>query len=167
MSSSHLTNSALLVADTSPLLALARIDCLYCLTRLFTRVCVTQSVLTECLAKPERADARAVQAALDSGWLVLVPDSPVRPFLSHLDRGEQTALEYALVEIAVVLTDERLGRLAAKAHHIKVIGAPGVLLLAKHKGLLSLIRPKLTELVASGYFLSDVLVAQILELADE
>lgn len=85
----------------------------------------------------------------------------------HLDRGEQTALEYALVEQATVLIDERLGRLAAKAHQLNMIGAPGVLLLAKRKGLLPALKPTLRELIASGYFLSDALVAQILGLANE
>jgi predicted nucleic acid-binding protein len=167
MSLSNLRTNQLLVADTSPLLALARVDFLEPLSQLFTQVCVTQSVLAECLVKPERADAQRVQAALNAGWLVPVIDPQVRASLLHLDHGEQTALEYALVEQATVLIDERLGRLAAKVHHLKMIGAPGVLLLAKRKGLLPVVKPKLHELIASGYFLSNVLVAQILELANE
>lgn len=167
MNSHNSTTNQLLVADTSPLLALARIDFLQLLTRLFTRICVTESVLAECLIKPERLDAQRVQTALNSGWLLTVVDPSVRTTLLHLDRGEQTALEYALLENAVVLIDERLGRAAAKAHNLKMIGAPGVLLLAKHKGLLPSIRPPLNELINSGYFLSDELVAQVLALADE
>lgn len=167
MSSNNLTINQLLVADTSPLLALARVDFLLPLSKLFAQVCVTQSVLVECLLKPERADAQRVQAALNAGWLTPVADPPVRTSLLHLDRGEQTALEYALLEQATVLIDERLGRLAAKAHHLKMIGAPGVLLMAKRKGLLPAVKPKLHQLIVSGYFLSDALVAQILELANE
>ena len=167
MNSNNLTTNQLLVADTSPLLALARVDFLVPLSELFSQICVTQSVLAECLAKPERADAQRVQVALNAGWLLAVADPQVRASLLHLDRGEQTALEYALVEVATVLIDERLGRLAAKAHHLRIIGAPGVLLLAKRKGLLPVIKPKLHELIASGYFLSDALIAQILEVANE
>lgn len=167
MNSNNLTTNQLLVADTSPLLALARVDFLAPLSKLFTQVFVTQSVLAECLVKPDRADAQRVQAALNTGWLVPVVDPQVRASLLHLDRGEQTALECALVEHATVLIDERSGRLAAKAHHLKMIGAPGVLLLAKRKGLLPAVKPKLHELIASGYFLSDALVAQVLELANE
>lgn len=167
MNSNNLTTNQLLVDDTSPLLALARVDFLEQLSQLFTQVCVTQSVLAECLVKPERAEAQYVQVALDAGWLVPVVDPQVRASLLDLDRGEQTALEYALLEQATVLIDERLGRLVAKALHLKMIGAPGVLLLAKRKGLLSAVKPKLQELISSGYFLSDALVAQILELANE
>ncbi|AQT59703.1 DUF3368 domain-containing protein [Cellvibrio sp. PSBB023] len=167
MSLSNSRTNQLLVADTSPLLALARVDFLQALCGLFDQVCVTQSVAAECLVKLERLDAQRVQAAIHAGFLLVVPDPQVRVSLSHLDRGEQTALEYALVEQATVLIDERLGRLAAKAHHLKIIGAPGVLLLAKRKGLLPAVKLKLQELIASGYFLSDALVAQILELANE
>ena len=167
MNSNNLTNDSLLVADTSPLLALARVDSLQFLSRLFSRVCVTRSVLAECLVKQERADALAVQVALDAGWLLAVPDPPVRASLLHLDRGEQTALEYALVKQATVLIDERLGRSAAQAHQLRIIGAPGILLLAKRKGLLSEIKPKLYQMIASGYFLSDSLIARLLELAHE
>lgn len=167
MNSNNLTTEALLIADTSPLLALARVGFLQALSQLFTQVCVTESVLLECLAKPERHDALAVQAALNAGWLVAVADPNPRASLQALDRGEQTALEYALVHQAIVLIDERLGRQAAKNHQIKMIGAPGVLLLAKRRGLLPALKPLLDELVASGYFLSDALIAQLLELAHE
>lgn len=167
MSLSNLRTKQLLIADTSPLLALARVDVLSVLCGLFDQVCVTQSVVVECLVKVERLDAQRVQAAITAGFLLVVPDPQVRVSLSHLDRGEQTALEYALLEQATVLIDERLGRLAAKAHQLKMIGAPGVLLLAKRKGLLPAVKPILHELIASGYFLSDALVAQILELANE
>lgn len=166
MTSNNLTNQ-LLVADTGPLLALARVDFLESLSHLFSPVCVTQTVLRECLIKPDRADAKKIQTAIMRGWLVPVDDPQVRASLSHLDRGEQTALEYALTSAATVLIDERLGRLAAKAHQLNIIGALGVLLLAKRTGLLPAIKPKLHELVTSGYFLSDKLIAEILELADE
>lgn len=167
MSSNNLITNQLLVADTSPLLALARVDFLELLSQLFSRVCVTQTVLNECLIKPDRTDAQGIQIALSAGWLNAVEDLDARSSLWHLDKGEQTALEYAMVKSATVLIDERLGRMAAKAHNLKYIGAPGVLLLAKRNGLLLAVKPKLYELIASGYFLSDALVAQILELAHE
>jgi predicted nucleic acid-binding protein len=166
MTSNNLTNQ-LLVADTSPLLALARIDFLESLSNLFSSVCVTQTVLNECLMKPTRKDAKSIQIAITQNWLIPVSDPQVRESLSHLDRGEQTALEYALNSSATVLIDEHLGRLAAKAHQLNVIGTLGILLLAKRKGWIPAIKPKLNELVASGYFLSDKLIAEILEVANE
>ncbi len=167
MSLSNLKNSQLLVADTSPLLALARLNFLTELSQLFSSVCVTQAVIAECLVKPECIDARCIKAALIDGRLLVVDDPVVRSSLKHLDYGERTALEYAIRKSAIVLIDERAGRMAAKNNHLNVIGTLGVLLLAKQQGLLPSIKPKIFELKSSGYFISDLLISHVLELADE
>lgn len=167
MNSSNLTIDALLVADTGPLLALARIDFLQPLTDLFSHVVVTESVVQECLAKPERRDAQAVAKAISLGWLYCEPDPDVRAVLQALDRGEQTVLEYALQRGATVLMDERSGRQAAKKYQLKSIGTVGILLLAKRRGFIAEIKSHLYALRGSGYFLSEQLIADVLELAHE
>lgn len=167
MSLSNLTNNQLLVADTSPLLALARVDFLEKLPYLFGKIYITQSVLAECLHKPAQLDAQQVQRALDNAWLVPVDDPIVRTSLLTLDRGEQTALEFALQHNAVVLIDEKCGREVAKNHHLKIIGAIGILLLAKKHQLIPAVKPSLESLVASGYFIGDHIVRSVLELAGE
>lgn len=167
MSLSNLRTNQLLVADTSPLLALARLDFLALLGQLFSSVCVTQTVITECLAKPESSDAIRIKEAVEGSRLIIVDDPVVRSSLKHLDSGEMSVLEYAIQYSATVLIDERAGRLAAKAHHLNVVGTLGILLLAKRKGLLPFIKPKIFELKRSGYFISDLLISHVLELADE
>lgn len=167
MSLSNLRTNQLLVADTSPLLALARLDFLTLLSELFSSVCVTQTVITECLAKPESSDALRIKEALTDGRLIIVDDPVVRTSLKHLDVGEMSALEYAIQHSATILIDERAGRLAAKAHHLNVVGTLGILLLTKRKGFLLSIKPKIYELRDSGYFISETLIAYVLELANE
>lgn len=160
-------STELLIADTSPLLALARIDALALLPALFERVLVTASVWSECTAKPEREDACRLVAAEQQLLLQRVGDPDVRAGLAGLDRGEQTALELALQRQASVLLDERRGRAVAKAHGIVVIGTLGVLLLAKQRKLLPVVQPLLLQLRTSGYFLDDATIAQVLQLARE
>ncbi|WP_331343834.1 DUF3368 domain-containing protein [Cellvibrio sp. UBA7661] len=167
MSLSNLTTNQLLVADTSPLLALARVGFLERLPQLFGKIYITQSVLAECMHKPSRSDAQQVQRALDNAWLIPVDDPIVRTSLLTLDRGEQTALEFALQNNAVVLIDEKNGREIAKNHHLKIIGAIGVLLLAKKHHQIPAVKPLLQALLASGYFISEQLINNILELAGE
>lgn len=157
----------LLIADTSPLLALARVDALALLPALFARVWVPEVVVQECLAKPLRADAQRIGQALDAGLLAVVADPPVRLALSGLDAGEQAAIELALQHEAVVLLDERRGRALARQQGVKVLGAIGVLLLAKQRGHLPVVRPSLLALKASGYYLSDQLLREALQLAGE
>lgn len=167
MSWSNLKTSSLLVADTGPLLGLARIGFLPVLAKLFASICVTTSVLNECLAKYEHPDAVAIRQAINDGYLQLVEDLPVRASLLKLDRGEQTAIEYALTHHAAVLIDEKSGREAANAHGVKFIGAVGVLLLAKECGYLDQVKPKVIALVESSYFLNEALIANVVELAGE
>lgn len=161
------SSTELLIADTSPLLALARVDLLYVLSSLFTSVVITESVWLECIAKPDRDDARRIIDAVNNSQLLRVNDPIVRPALSGLDRGEQTALELALTRNSTVLLDEKRGRAVAKIHHIKVIGALGVLLLAKRRGVLNLIGPIVLQLKNSGYFLDESIIEQLLKLANE
>lgn len=167
MSSSNLRTSQLLVADTSPLLALARLNFLTILSQLFSSVCVTQTVMAECLAKPASRDAIRIKEAVADGRLIIVDDPVVRLSLKYLDAGEASVLEYAIQHSATILVDERAGRLAAKAHHLNVVGALGILLVAKRKGFLLSIKPKIYELRDSGYFISETLIAHVLELANE
>ncbi len=167
-SSNSLKNNEVLVADAGPLLALARIECLPLLGQLFSRVLVTETVLHECCAKPDRADAQQVLAMVEASNLQVVADPrSIRQGLQHLDDGEQTALELALQCSATVLMDERKGRAIARSHHLKVIGVPGVLLLARQQGLVPTLKPLLELLVNSGYYLSETVIAAVLSLAGE
>ena len=161
------SSNTLLIADTGPLLALARIAQLPLLKQLFNEVKVTHAVFSEYQAKPDRDDAIAVQAALNSGVFTLIADPIVITKFSPLDFGEQTALQSALILKASVLMDEAKGRKVAKANHIHVIVTIGILLLAKKRGLVATVAPLLAALDASGYRLSPTLIQQAKELSNE
>ncbi len=167
MKLSNLKIEELLVADTGPILALARIDFLKLLCQLFRRVEITYTVLQECVIQAERADARAVVDALYKGWLFEIPDPQVRAALGSLDPGEQSTLEHALRKQATVLLDDKKGRQWAKLNHVRVIGTLGIILLAKKNGFIAAVKPEIVALVGSGYFLSDSLIADALALAGE
>ena len=157
----------LLIADTGPLLALARVEMLPVLAGLFHRVILPDAVLEECLAKPDRQDAERIRQAVNSGILVVSAAPQARPQLSGLDRGEQAAIELALRKNGCLLMDERRGRLAAKALHLKVVGSLGILLLAKSHGVIPEVSPLLHRLRTSGYFLDVGLDTDVLRLAGE
>lgn len=160
------TSKVVIVADTGPLLALARIDQCHLLAGVFEHCLVTATVANECLAKPERQDALRIQQALTTGVLHAVPDPKSRHALHMLDAGEQTAIEFALSQSCPLLIDEKRGRAAAKALGAQVIGSIGVLLLAKRQTLLREIKPLLLAL-ADQYYFSESLIKHALEIADE
>ena len=68
----------------------------------------------------------------------------------------------------LLLVDERRGRAVAVNFGVKVVGIVGVLLEAKHKGLLPRLRPVLDDLMArAGFWISTPLYQATLRAAGE
>ena len=153
------------VADSSPLIALARLDLLVLLDHLFDQVQVPTVVFAECVARPELADARRIQAAADRGAFMLCEAQPVQA--PGLDAGESYAIGRALEIDAALLADDLAARRYALARHLVVIGTLGVLVRAKHQGMVPLLRPLIESLLAGGHRLSESTVAQALHAAGE
>jgi hypothetical protein len=156
----------LLVADTGPLIALSRVIALSVLPDIFGQVWLTQTVLDECTARPDRPEGAAILAAVKEGSLQIRPDTHCDCDWD-LDPGEASAIAAALALQARVLIDDRAGRRVAVDLGLRVIGALGVLVRAKQLGKLERIRPLAEHLLATGYFLSDKIIEQALKAVDE
>lgn len=154
------------VADAGPLIALARIQGLPLLRAVFARTLVTETVLGECLAGRDRPGGAAISAAVDDGWLLVIPGAAAASDWD-LDAGEASTIAAALAPRYGVIMDDRAGRRVAKDLGVPVIGLLGVLILAKRRGELAAIRPLVERLVASGYYLADGVVGDALRLAGE
>lgn len=156
----------LIVADTGPLIALARVEQLDVLPALFQQVWLTPTVLAECEARPDRGEGRHIRATLEAGRFALLAPRDALPALG-IDPGETSALALALEQSAGVLMDDKAGRSVAQKLGVAVIGTVGVLVLAKRRSLLPRLRPLLESLIASGYFLTPDLVSEALRLVGE
>lgn len=158
-----------IIADSGPLIALAGVELLHLPQAVYGRCLVTESVLQECQLKPERLDAILIGQALARGWLARYEDPVIPDYISRgrLDPGETTALAAAAETCSTVLLDEERGRRAAKQWGIPVIGICGLILLAKREGKISSVLSVLTRMQKNGYFLSDVLIRQIANMANE
>jgi uncharacterized protein len=160
----------LLVADSGPLIALARLELLHLPGALFDQVLVTDTVWNEVTAAPVRAEHGALHAALLQGWLAQArepADQPPALAGIPLDAGERSVLAVALAAGCDVLIDERRGRRVAHAAGLQVLGTLGMLLRARQLGLIGPARPLVEQLVASGYHLAPVLVARTLDALGE
>ncbi len=88
--------------------------------------------------------------------------------LSDLDRGEAEVIALAQeMEAGLVIIDERLARSHAKRLGLSLTGTLGVLLKAKQLGLVEAVSPLVDQLRQGGIRLSDVVVAEVLRLAEE
>ena len=113
--------AAIVIADASPLIALARVNGLGWLEALFGQVLVTEEVMAEVLSGyPAREEP--IQAAICSGWLRAVAVDSSEPALPDLDEGEAASIRLALVSgpQTLLLIDERAGRAVAEAFGIRM-----------------------------------------------
>ena len=159
------------VADTGPLIALARVEHLELLPRLYGRIIVPSAVHDELALDSDRPGARVLSGAFNVGWLTVeaVTDSASAKELARLlGPGEAEAIALAEQEDArFLLVDDARGRRIARSRRIPVAGVAGVLLAAKSRGQFAAVRPILEALTNTGYRLSPRLIAGVLARTGE
>jgi predicted nucleic acid-binding protein len=122
----------IVVADAGPLIALAKINALSLLQRLYDQVWVTPAVVDEAVTAGVRlgtSDAATIAGAIQDGWLQIhTPSSIQLPVPGLLGAGEVSSIALALEYAADwLLIDDADARQLAQAN----IGARGVATQAK------------------------------------
>jgi len=160
----------LVVADSSPLIVFARSEMLEILRQVVGEIVVPQMVYDECTGATGKPGAKIICEAHQSKLITVHADSKTATppaSLPMLGKGEIAAIALALELGEPVLMDERLGRQAAAAQGIAVVGSAGILLAAKNKKLIRKVRPVLESWQGMGYFLSPALITAVLQRAAE
>ena len=157
----------IVISNTSPLIGLWGLNCLPLLRDLYTEVWIPREVEKEFLA----VDETDYQEVLNSTPWIKVVDltNPQRVSIYQgLDDGEAEVFALAAEHDArLILLDEKKGRRKAKEIGLPVKGIVGVLLEAKEKGLIDAIKPLLMQLRDNGIHLSEWLINNALQDADE
>ncbi len=162
----------IIVCNTGPLIALAKLDSLALLKKLgFQRVLIPARVHKELLGKSS-PESSAIEAALDEFIEVErlgATEQPVQAAASDLDEGEKEVilLGASIKDRVILLLDDQAGRRVARTLDISVVGTAGLLLNAKKQGLIAAVSPLLISLREQGYWLSDALLAEIRRLSGE
>ena len=92
----------------------------------------------------------------------------VRALLRNLDRGESEALALAHeIGARFTLVDERAARRLCLELELIPVGTLGILLRAKEYGLIPSIRDRINKLSEAGFYLSDGVKRDVLNLASE
>lgn len=160
----------IVVADASPLIALARIKRLDLLRALFGTLLLPHAVRTEVTG--EGLDKAGAEKVLRADWIEerLIGDVRLVALLRRdLGAGEAEAIVLAReVGADLLLMDERLGREAAKRLGLRVTGLVGVLIEATERGLLPDAAAVVEELHRqAGFWLSEDLRRLVLEKQDD
>lgn len=163
-----MTPEPVLIADSSPLIALARINQLDLLHRLALRVIVPPGVWEEVAVKS--FDAPGAGIVREAAWLeVITPDQNLVQTLSILlDQGEAEAIALAQRTVgSLLLLDDSRARRVAEQLSLRLIGTLGLLRRAKQAGFIDTLRPQIEALQANNIFIHQKLIDTILKDSGE
>jgi predicted nucleic acid-binding protein len=151
-------HEAIVIADTSCLIVLTRLNALPVLQSLYGQIFITEEVADEYgEALPDWIKVASVR---DKRYFQIL--------LSILDPGEASAIALALeLNDVLLVVDESKGRREAMRLGIKITGTLGVLVKAKRNGFIKELKPILNELNLAGFRISESLADEILKQAGE
>jgi uncharacterized protein len=165
------------IADASPLVALSLSGRLELLHQLYGEVQLVQAVAQEVLAGQFNESENNIRAAMERGWLNIVDASVSSASFEpeqltswkHLDAGEAQSIAYALslARKPLLLMDERAAKQLCDELGLPTLGTTAIMLSAKNKGLIKLVKPELERLHQQGFWLSPQIMKKILILAQE
>ncbi|MEA5448297.1 DUF3368 domain-containing protein [Leptolyngbya sp. CCNP1308] len=159
-----------IVSNTSPISNLAKVSQLGLMQQVYGRILIPRAVHEELL--DPGAGATVIAAVQSADWLEVLSvknQELVSELRTRVNIGEAEAIALAVeVQAPRLIIDERLGRQAASNLGIKVIGALGILLLAKRRKLIIDVRPIMDNLINQANFrISQQLYADVLDAANE
>lgn len=157
-----------LVVNASPLILLARIDRLDLIASLANLIVVPEAVIREIQAGSGRDGSAGKVQNLPS--ILRVEDRPVpdRIRIWDLGAGESQVLAHALERPgAEAVLDDLAARRCARSLGLSMIGTLGVVILCRHRGVISAARPVLEMLCEAGLRLKPALMDEALAKVGE
>lgn len=162
------TREALIVADASPVIGLAKIGRLDIFEHLACEVLMPREVWHEVVESGGERPEVALLAARFCGSVRDPDPTLVAQFRLLVDAGEAAALALATTNPGcLILLDDGAGRAVAHGRSIRCIGTAGLLLRAKKAGLIVSLGADLAALRRHGFFLHDALVKKLMTAAGE
>jgi len=148
----------MIIGDSSALVALATMDRLDLLEKIFDKIYVPQAVYDEVSISYKPQSVKLKEFLANKVEIVNLDISKM-----GLGQGELEAIAlYKSKEADFLLIDDRRAKNFAKLNGINVIGSLGVMMLAKDKGLIDSLRDDLKKLVNSSLFISQNLIDRVL-----
>ena len=155
----------IVVADSSPLVALTNLEQLSILPRLFGSVVTPPEVIQE-LINPKRSPVVQALGKHCPPWLT--ERAPIdNPVIDRLHPGETAAINLATeLKADLILIDEKFGRQAASQRHLQPIGTVGLLERAALQGWLDL-RETFVRLRSTDFWVTSGLLDERLNVFEQ
>lgn len=145
-----------IIINSSPLIVLFKSKQADILPQLFEEILVPEAVWDEIIITTKN-DAAAQQLPTVS-WAKKVEEIIITPEVAAWDlgKGESSVLSLSLnYPNYAAIVDDRAAKKCAKSLGIITLGTGGILLLAKRRGLIDSMTPRLDALRNAGLWLSD------------
>ena len=157
------------VINASPLIFLASVGGLEWVTKIASNpVAVPQAVRNE-VAAGEGGAAIVAHIESSSGFYIAA-DVPLPDEIIAWDlgAGESQVLAHSLQQAgSTAILDDKAARDCAKSLNLHLLGTLGIVMSAKRRGWIERVKPVVAQLRATGMFLSDVLVRDVLREVGE
>lgn len=154
------------VIDASPLITLFSSQLNHLLPKLFDEIYVPDAVWNEVVLSGK--DDMASQQLPHVDWLIKLPAVTVDLDIQrwNLGAGESEVMHHSRkLETDRSIVDDLAARRCCKSLSIRSLGTCGVLVVAKRRGLITDLQPAIQKLRDAGLWLSDSLVASLLDQA--
>jgi predicted nucleic acid-binding protein len=152
------------VSDSTPLIALAKINRLDLLKDFFGEIYIPEEVYDEVVRRGGNLAGSSEVASCSWIKVESVKNRMAVETLSlTLDKGEAEAIVLSREKESLLIIDDGAGRKTAELLGVKITGTVGILLLASKDGRLSL-RKTMDELKSVGFRLSETQYQRILSV---
>lgn len=153
----------MIIGDSSALIALAVVDKLELLEQLYENLYVPQAVYDE-VTEVGRPQSDRLKQFLQ----VRVKVVDLNLTKLGLGLGELEAITlYKELDADVLLIDDNRAKKYAVLNGVKVIGSLGILIKAKEEGYIDRVKPCLEDIMKSEVYISDKLIAKVLDICNE
>ncbi len=155
------------VVNTTPIISLGNVAHLHIFRMLYGQITIPHAVFREAMAKDDFA---FYQLLKNLDWIKLeeCPKFNREEFNKNLHVGEIEAIVLAQnLNADLIILDDNNARKAAKNLGLTITGTVGVLLKAKHCGILSDVKTLIQEMRDNGFHLSDKILNTVLQEAGE
>jgi len=159
----------MIVANSSPIIILAKQGMLDILKKCFEKVIIPESVYNEIIAKEDSTELIAIEKAIKSEWIA-VQAASITPELDtkNIGIGEKEAISLAIKHKCILLIDDDTARKYASIFGVEAHGTLYVIFVACLRKLIdkSTARKVIENMIAYDFYISSELYSRFLSLLD-
>jgi uncharacterized protein len=159
-----------IIVNTSPLIALKKIESLYLLEKLYGQIIIPMGVYEEIISGQQQGLLEIFVNDNIPEWIKVkqLKNEFSSSLLYELDKGEKEVIIMGKeLNADLLVLDENVARNIAELLNLNITGTLGILLLSKEQKLIKSIKYLMDELRSKSFWISNDVYNSILKYANE